>query len=82
VRLRLRVGIGVGIGGLIGLAVCALKHFKIWPFNKVGRENRASDDEDETEEVDEGKDEEGEEVPTQSSARRLRRRHARQWTMV
>lgn len=77
--LRLRVGIGVGVGGLIGLAVCALKHFKIWPFNKVGREIRASDEGEEAEEVDK---EEDEEVPIQSPTRRLHRRHAREWTIL
>lgn len=72
---RLMVGIGVGVGGLVGLAMIALKHFKVWPFNKVGRDADESDDQGESENDEEG----GED--TTSFKGRLRRRHPRSWEM-
>ena len=73
---RLTIGIGAGVGGLVGLAVIALKHFKIWPFKRVGRV--ATEDEgnnDEEENIDNDR------ISPGSSKSSLRRRHARSWKM-
>ena len=66
----------MGVGGLIGLGVIALKQFKIWPFNQVGRV--ASDDERDDDEDESADDDD---TSPQLSKRTLHCRHARSWTI-
>jgi len=37
---KLTVAIGVSVGALVGAAVTAFKHFRIWPFNKKAKRPR------------------------------------------